>query len=158
VTVTPKYWTSVKQYPKDTFVNTIWLPMVRAALGINRGNTEQAIELLREARRFEMGDEVQGRPAYVRGLAYLRGGAGAEAMAEFQKIIDHRGVVPVSALYPLAHLGVARGAALTGDIAKSRKAYEDFFALWKDADPDIPILQAARQEYDRALKATPLAR
>jgi hypothetical protein len=68
-------------------------------------------------------------------------------MAEFQKIIDHRGVVGVSAFYPLAHLGLARAAALTGDTAKSRKAYEDFFAFWKDADPDIPILQQANQEY-----------
>jgi len=96
-----------------------------------------------------MGLDAGARPAYVRGLAYLRGGAGTEAMAEFQKIIDHRGVVAISALYPLAHLGLARAAALTGDTAKSRKAYEDFFALWKDADPDIPILQQAKQEYDK---------
>jgi tetratricopeptide (TPR) repeat protein len=137
----------VKRYPKDTLVNTTWLPMIQAALEINRGNTEQAIQLLRVARRFEM--EFLGRAwaAYVRGLAYLRAGAGAEAMAEFQKIIDHRGVVAVSALYPLAHLGVARAAALTGDTAKSRKAYEDFFALWKDADPDLPILIEAKKEY-----------
>lgn len=138
----------VKGNPKDIFVNTIWLPAIQAAIEINRGNTEQAIQLLRGARRFEMGLEVQAWPAYVRGLAYLRGRAGAEAMAEFQKIIDHRGVVAVSALYPLAHLGVARAAALVGDTAKSRKAYEDFFALWKDADPDIPVLQQAKREYD----------
>jgi tetratricopeptide (TPR) repeat protein len=139
----------VKRYPKNTLVNTTWLPVIQAALEINRGNTEQAIELLQVARRFEMGLGAEAWPAYVRGLAHLRGRAGAEAMAEFQKIIDHRGVVAVSALYPLAHLGVARAAALTGDTAKSRKAYEDFFALWKDADPDIPILQQARQEYDK---------
>ena len=96
-----------------------------------------------------MGYEVQAWPAYVRGLAYLRGRAGAEAMAEFQKIIDHRGVVAVSALYPLAHLGVARAAALTDDTATSRKAYEDFFALWKDADPDLPILIEAKKEYQK---------
>ena len=135
--------------PKDTLVNTIWLPTIQAALEINRGNTEQAIQLLQVARRFEMGNEVHAWPAYVRGLAYLRGGAGAEAMAEFEKIIDHRGVVDIYALYPLAHLGLARAAALTGDTANSRKAYEDFFALWKDADPDIPILQEARREYER---------
>ena len=139
----------VKRNPKDTFVNATWLPTIQAALEIKRGNTEQAIQLLQVARRFEMGYLVQAKPAYVRGLAYLRAGAGTEAMAEFQKIIDHRGVVAVSALYPLAHLGLARAAALTGDTAKSRKAYEDFFALWKDADPDIPILQQARQEYDK---------
>ena len=139
----------VKRYPKDTLVNTIWLPTIQAAVEINRGNTEQAIQLLRAARRFEMGIEVQAKPAYVRGLAYLRGGAGTEAMAEFQKIIDHRGVVAISALYPLAHLGLARAAALTGDTALSRKAYEDFFALWKDADPDLPILIEAKKEYQK---------
>jgi predicted Zn-dependent protease len=137
----------VKRYPKDTLVNTTFLPTIQAALEINRGNTEQAVQLLRAAQRFEMAGGLW--PAYVRGLAHLRGRAGAEAMAEFQKIIDHRGVVAVSALYPLAHLGLARAAALTGDTAKSRKAYEDFFALWKDADPDIPILQQAKQEYDK---------
>lgn len=139
----------VKRYPKDTFVNTSWLPMIQAALEINRGNTELATQLLGVARRFEMGLEVQAWPVYVRGLAYLRGRAGAEAMAEFQKIIDHRGVVAISALYPLAHLGVARAAALVGDTAKSRKAYEEFFALWKDADPDLPILIESKKEYEK---------
>ncbi len=70
-------------------------------------------------------------------------------MAEFQKVLDHRGVDPLSILYPLAHLGLARAAVLQGDAAKARKAYQDFFALWKDADPDIPILQQAKQEYEK---------
>jgi hypothetical protein len=123
--------------------------MIQAALEIGRGNTEKAVKLLETARRFEMGVDVGVLPTYIRGLTYQHGRAGAEAMAEFQKIIDHRGVVRVSALYPLAHLGLARAAALTGDTAKSRKAYEGFFTLWKDADPDIPILQQAKQEYDK---------
>ncbi len=139
----------VKRYPKDTLINTTWLPTIRAALEINRGNTEQAIQSLQVARRFEMGLDASAMPAYVRGLAYLRGRAGAEAVAEFQKLIDHRGVVAVSALHPLAHLGVARAAALVGDTEKSRTAYEDFFALWKDADPDVPILIEARKEYQK---------
>ena len=139
----------VKRYPKDTFVNTTWLPTIQAALEIKRGNTEQAVQLLQAARRFEMGLDAGAWAAYVRGLAYLRARAGTEAMAEFQKIIDHRGVVAVSALYPLAHLGLARAAALTGDTAKSRNAYEDFFALWKDADPDLPILIEAKKEYQK---------
>lgn len=138
-----------KRYPKDTTINAIWLPTLHAILEINRGNTEKAIQLLEVARRFEMGFHASAWPAYLRGLAYMRGGAGAEAMAEFQKIIDHRGVVAVSALYPLAHLRLARAAALTGDTARSRRAYEDFFALWKVADSDIPILQEARLEYDK---------
>ncbi|PYS87119.1 MAG: hypothetical protein DMF70_01220, partial [Acidobacteria bacterium] len=129
----------VKRYPKDTIVNTTWLPTIQAALEIKRGNTEQAIQLLQVARRFEMGFDAEAKPAYVRGLAYLRAGAGAEAMMEFEKIIAHRGVVAISALYPLAHLGLARAAALTGDRAKSREAYDHFFELWKNADSNIPI-------------------
>jgi hypothetical protein len=88
-------------------------------------------------------------PAYVRGLAYLRQQAVPEAKAEFQKILDHRGVIHVLPTYALAHLGLARAVALAGDTAKSRKAYEDFFALWKDADADIPILIEAKQEYEK---------
>jgi hypothetical protein len=81
------------------------------------------------------------------GLAYLRLKAGNEAAAEFQKMLENRGQAPLLALYPLAGLGLARAAALTGDLSKSRKAYQDFLALWKDADSDIPILQEAKQEY-----------
>ena len=86
-------------------------------------------------------------PNYIRAQAYLRQKAGAEARAEFQKILDHRGWDPTSYLYPLAHLGLARAAALTGDVATSRKAYQDFFALWKDADADLPVLIEAKKEY-----------
>lgn len=142
----------VKRHPKDTLVNTTWLPAIQAALEIKRGNTKQAIQLLQVARRFEMGLEARAMPAYVRGLAYLRGGSGAEAMAEFQRIIDHRGVVGVSALYPLAHLGLARAAALVGETPKSLEAYERFFTLWKVADSDIPILLEARKESESLAK------
>jgi hypothetical protein len=86
-------------------------------------------------------------PTYLRGRALLRAGHGANAAVEFQKILDHRGVFPVSPLYTLSHLGQARASLLAGDAAKSRRAYQDFLALWKDADPDIPILQEARAEY-----------
>ncbi len=81
------------------------------------------------------------------GQAYLRAGSAKEAAAEFQKILDHRGVGGSSVLYPLARLGLARAYALAGDLEKSRNAYQDFFALWKDADADIPILQQAKAEY-----------
>ncbi len=87
--------------------------------------------------------------AYLRGQSYLNQRKGAGAAAEFQKILDHRGWQPTSPLYSLAQLGLARAAALNGDTAKARKAYQDFFALWKDADPDIPLLQEARQEYEK---------
>jgi eukaryotic-like serine/threonine-protein kinase len=85
----------------------------------------------------------------VRGLANLKLGKGAEAAIEFQKILDHRGYAPMSPLYSLAHLGMARAVALQGDAAKARKAYEDFFALWKDADNNISVLIEAKKEYER---------
>ena len=88
-------------------------------------------------------------PIYVRGLAYLSSKQGAQGAAEFQKILDHRGEGPLSVLYPLANLGLARAAVLQVDTAKARKAYQDFFALWKDADPDVPILIEAKKEYEK---------
>ncbi len=88
-------------------------------------------------------------PIYLRGQACLRAGKGTEAAAEFQKILDHRGAAPFSPLYVLAHLGLARAYVLSGDLPKGRRAYEDFLALWKDADPDIPIFQEAKAEYAR---------
>jgi outer membrane protein assembly factor BamD (BamD/ComL family) len=85
----------------------------------------------------------------VRGLANLKLGKGSEAAVEFQKIVAGRSLAPMSALYPLAHLGLARAATLQGDAAKARKAYEDFFALWKDADGDIPVLIEAKKEHEK---------
>jgi predicted Zn-dependent protease len=85
--------------------------------------------------------------AYLRGQAYLEQRRGTEAAAEFQKILSNRGSQTTSPLYPLGHVGLARAAASSGDTSRARKAYEDFFAFWKDADPDIPILQEARREY-----------
>lgn len=121
--------------------------MIRAQLELNRGNAAQAIQLLEPAHQYE----VYGNfwPQYLRGQAYLRQGDGAQATTEFQTIIDHRGWHPMSPLYPLAHVGLARAAVLIGDNAKARKAYQDFFALWKDADASIPILVAAHREYDK---------
>ena len=138
-----------KRFPKHTLAQAVWLPMIRAAIEIRRGNPAQAVQLLQGASRYELGLNVGLWPAYLRGLAYLRQGAGREAMTEFQKILDHRGVVAINPLYPLAHLGLARAAALTGDTAKSRKEYQDFFALWKDADADLPVLIEAKKEYEK---------
>ena len=138
-----------KSYPKDTLINAIRLPLIRAAIEIRRGDPAQAVRLLEPSAAY--GGAGGLWPEYVRGLAYLEQRAGAEAAAEFQKILDRKGwgVWPNFFLSPLAHLGLARAAALTGDTAKSRKAYQDFFALWKDADPDIPILVKARKEYEK---------
>ena len=113
---------------------------------LQRGNAAQAIEQLQTACRYEASAEFW--PQYLRGQAYLRLGRSAEAATEFQKILDHRGEAPLSVLYPLAHLGQARAAALASDVARSRQAYQAFFTLWKEADPDLPVLRAARHEYD----------
>ena len=133
----------VKRHPKDTVINGLWLPTIRAALELQRGNAVQAIEQLQPASRYEAVAEFW--PQYLRGQAYLKLGKGAEAAVEFQKILGSRGEAPLSALYPLAHLGLARAAALTGDTTKSRQAYQDFLTLWKDADADLPILIEAKK-------------
>jgi eukaryotic-like serine/threonine-protein kinase len=136
-----------KRFPDDTLLSTVSLPLMRAQLELSRGNGAQAIQLLETARSFEVYGDFW--PQYIRGQAYLKQGNGAQSATEFQTIIDHRGWYPLSPLYPLAHVGLARAAVLSGDNAKARKAYQDFFALWKDADATIPLLVAARQEYDK---------
>ena len=123
------------------------LPLVEARIELQRGNAAQAIQLLETTRPFEA--YALFPIAYLRGQANLTQQKGAEAAAEFQKIIDHRGSLPTSPMYPLAQLGLARAAVLSGDTTKARKSYQDFFALWKDADPDLPILQEARREYEK---------
>jgi predicted Zn-dependent protease len=138
-----------KKYPKDTLVNAVGLPNIRALIELRRGNPAQAIQLLQSATAY--GGTGGFWPEYIRGQAYLSQRAGAQAAAEFQKILDHRGWAAISPLYPLAYVGLARAAALTGDLAKARTAYQDYFALMKDADADLPVLQQARQEY-QALK------
>ena len=136
-----------RQYPQFTIVNGIWLPPIRAALELHRNNAPQALTELQAASRYEAAGEFW--PQYVRGLANLKLGKGPEAAVEFQKIVAGRSLAPMSALYPLAHLGLARAATLQGDSAKARKAYEDFFALWKDADGDIPVLIEAKKGYEK---------
>ncbi|MBI4481367.1 MAG: protein kinase [Acidobacteria bacterium] len=139
-----------KRFPSDTLLSAVSVPTVRGAIEIHRGNPAKAIELLRAATPYDLGSGPGGfTPIYVRSLAHLRAEEGREAAGEFQKILDHRGASPISPLFSLAHVGLARAWALAGDTGKSRRAYQDFFALWKDADPDIPILQEARREYAR---------
>ena len=137
-----------KGYPKDSVANGIWLPLIRAASDLRRGDGAAAVESLRPAERYELGDTLAFRANYLRGRAYLLQRAGTQAAAEFQKILERRGVDPFSPLYALARLGLARAAALSGDATRARTAYQDFLALWKDADPDLPILQEARREYE----------
>jgi len=141
-----------RQPLKDTLVVYYWLPAIRAAIEIDRRDATKAIELLKPASEYDMGASAQFvaapmYPAYVRGLAYLKMRKGAEAVTEFQRIIEHRGAVQNFPLGALAHLQLARARVINGDVPGGRTAYQDFFALWKDADPDIPILLAAKSEY-----------
>jgi tetratricopeptide (TPR) repeat protein len=120
---------------------------VEAIIEMQRGNPARAVDLLTDAVPYELGPDTAFVPLHVRGEAYLRAGNGPEAARQFQKILEHRGAGPVSPLYALAYLGLARAAAVSGNTAAARKAYQDFLALWKDADPDVPVLLQARQEY-----------
>ena len=123
------------------------LPTIRATLAINSNNPAKAIELLQTAIPYDLSSTHAMRSTYTRGNAYLALHKGSEAAAEFQKIVDHPGVVLNGMTGALAKLDLARAYALEGDAAKARVAYQDFFALWKDADPNIPILVSAKSEY-----------
>jgi eukaryotic-like serine/threonine-protein kinase len=139
-----------KRFREDTTLQFGLLPMVRASVFLHDKKAAQAVEVLSPAARYELGGVNPGFnliPVYLRGLAYLQLKQGLSAAAEFQKIIDHPGIVGNTVVAPLAHLGLARAYALAGDTAKSRTAYQDFFALWKDADPEVLILQQAKSEY-----------
>jgi predicted Zn-dependent protease len=138
-----------RRYPTDSVVNGVFVPSAEAVLQSDHGNTSAAIQALQPAGRFEMGPAWGFLPVYVRGLTYFRGRQGKEAAAEFQKILDHRALGATSPLYALSYVGLARALSLAGDTAKTRAAYQDFFALWKDADPDVPILSQAKSEYAR---------
>jgi eukaryotic-like serine/threonine-protein kinase len=139
-----------KEFPTDTMLNSVWLPVARATNQIRSDQAAHAVTTLEAAIPYELGGPPSGAvywPMYVRGEAYLRLHDGAKAAAEYQKILDHRGIAAGSPLYPLARLGSGRAYALQGDKAKAKAAYQDFFASWKDADPDVPILKEAKTEY-----------
>jgi serine/threonine protein kinase/tetratricopeptide (TPR) repeat protein len=136
-----------KTYPLDTLVRKYRLPVIRAAVALQRKDPSRAIELLQEASAIELGDSGQLLPAYLRGEAYLMLQDGNAAAVEFQKFIDHRGLVGNFPWGALARLQIGRAYALQGEPAKARAAYQDFLTLWKDADPDIPILKQAKAEY-----------
>jgi len=133
-----------QRFPKDTILNKVSLPLIQARIEFRKGNHAQAIQLLEMSRPYE--GYALFQIAYLRGQLYLSLQKGAEAATEFRTIIDNRGWGPTLYFYPLARLGLARAAALSGDSANAHKAYQDFFALWKEADPDARTLQEARQE------------
>jgi TolA-binding protein len=147
------------RFPEDTSVKYNDLPAIRALLALKppldqKSEPSRAIELLRITTPYDLGAPRSSvyaffgalYPIYVRGLAYLDAHQGAQAAVEFQKILDHRGIVVTDAIGALAHLQLGRALALSGDKANAKAAYQDFLTLWKDADQDIPILKQAKAE------------
>jgi predicted Zn-dependent protease len=143
-----------KKFPEATIVQYNYLPTLRARLALNNGNASDALSSLRAAVPYELGQTTYSvnrwtslYPILMRGEAYLAAHQGKEAAAEFQKILDHRGIVLNEPIGALARLQIGRAYAMQGDTAKAKAAYQDFLTLWKDADLDIPILTAAKAEY-----------
>ena len=143
-----------KRFPEATIVQFNYLPTLRAKLALNRGRVSEALEILRVAAPYELGQTTFSDyswnglyPVYVQGEAYLVAHQATKAAAEFQKILDHRGIVWNSSIGALAHLQLGRACAMQGDTPRAKAAYTDFLTLWKDADPDIPILKQAKAEY-----------
>ena len=142
-----------RRFPEDTVVQFNYLPTVNAILQINAVKPAKAVEILEAARPYELGSpsnismSLSMYPVYVRGLAYLSAKQGPQAAAEFQKLLAHRGIVQSEPIGSLGQLGLARAYSLQGNTLKARAAYQDFLTLWKDADPDIPILKQAKAEY-----------
>jgi tetratricopeptide (TPR) repeat protein len=136
-----------KRFPEDTVVQFNYLPAIRAQIALIRRDGPGAVTALRSAAPYDLGMAGNLYPVFVRGNAYLDANRGGEAANEFQKIIDHPGAVFTAPIGPLAHLGLARAYILQADTVKAKEAYQHFFALWKDADPSIPVLIAAKAEY-----------
>jgi len=139
-----------REFPTDTLLGSVWLPVARATNRTRADQAGQAVDTLEASVPYEFGGPPDGAsywPIYVRGEAYLHLHNGAKAAAEYQKILDHRGIAAASPLYSLARLGLGRAYAQQGDAAKAKEAYQDFFATLKDADPDVPILKEAKAEY-----------
>jgi serine/threonine protein kinase/tetratricopeptide (TPR) repeat protein len=143
----------MKSFPSHTVVQSYWLPAIRAEIALSNKQPQQAVNALQAAVPIELGQALSTAgppclfPVYVRGQSYLAAGQGSQAASEFLKLISHGGIIWNCSTGALAHLGLARAYALAGDIPKAKTAYQDFLTLWKDADPDIPILIAAKSEY-----------
>ena len=139
-----------REYSTDVLLNYVRLPVNRAVIELQRNQPARAIEQLAVTAPYELGAGPGGAnffPLYFRGEAYLKARDGAKALVEYRKILDHRGIDPPSLFYSLARLGVARAYVLQNNSAQASTAYQDFFAYWKDADPDIPVLKQAQAEY-----------
>jgi hypothetical protein len=143
-----------KRFPQNTAVQTRYLPLARSALALNSGNAQAALDVLSAAAPYELGHTNEDftfalYPIYFRGQAYLAAKNGGAAAGEFQKILDHASIVGNEPIGALAHLGLARAYSLSGNTAKAKTAYQDFFTLWKNADVDVPLLAQARAEYTK---------
>jgi eukaryotic-like serine/threonine-protein kinase len=136
-----------KRFPEHTVFVANAFPTIRAQIALSRNEPAKAVEVLQTATPYELSWYAPMYSTYVRGQAYLASRQGAKAAAEFQRILDHRGVVVNDPIGSLAHLQLARAYALQGDKNSARTAYQDFLTLWKDADPDIPLLKQAKAEY-----------
>ena len=138
-----------REYPLDTIIHNYWLPCIQAGIALHAGNPSAAIEALQAASPYELGVGTTLYPVYLRGIAYLELRKGADAALEFQKILNHRGVVINSLTGALSNLQLGRAYSEAGNKASARVAYQDFLSLWKDADPDIPVLKEAKAEYSK---------
>ena len=146
-----------KNFPEDTSVQHLYLPALGALFALNARDPAAAIQALQTASRYDLARGGIGfiahygvlYPIYLRGLAYLAAGQPAQATAEFQRILDHRSIVLVDPVDAMARLQLARALALSGDTVKAKSAYIDLLTLWKNADPEIPVLKDARAEYAR---------
>jgi predicted Zn-dependent protease len=137
-----------QEHPLDTIIQNYWLPSVQGAIELQKNNAGRAIEILQKAIPYETGNGAGClSPIYVRGLAYLQAGQGQQAALEFRKVVDHPELLTNCLAGALSRLQLARAQAMMGDKAPARKSYQDFLALWKDADPDIPIYRQAKEEY-----------
>jgi tetratricopeptide (TPR) repeat protein len=136
--------------PSDTVIQHYCLPTIRAAMKLEANDPAGAVEILRATERYEMSNSDSFNslyPAYIRGLAYLQMHEGLQAMREFQKLLDHSGIVGSNVIGALSHLQMARAEKLSGNDPAARKSYQEFLTLWKDADSDLPVYQQAKAEY-----------
>jgi len=136
-----------KLYPKDTVDAVIVSNLMKAYLELNRGNGAAAQQILESIRTYDLGLFVGVERLYLSGEAHLQQKMAKEAVQDFEQVINNRGVDPFTVLRPLAYVGLARAYVLMNDTAKARKAYQDFLALWKDADPDLKVVAEAKKEY-----------
>jgi predicted Zn-dependent protease len=137
----------VRDHPLDTLLNGVDAPVIFAASQLRKGQADQALRTLEVVQPYEFGAYAGLLPNYLRGMAFLQLRKGNEAAAEFNAVLDHRGVAPMSPLWELSRLGLARAYKMQGDLVKARTAYQDFLTLWKEAAPAIPILKQAKAEY-----------